>query len=69
MSLGVIILVAIGGTMALEGFVWAVFPAQMRRSYEEGLRLIDDKSLHVMGLVCVAIGVAVIGAAVKFGTL
>jgi len=65
MSIGVIILIAIGGTLALEGFIWAVFPAQMRRSYEEGLRLIDDKTLHVTGLVCVAIGVLLIGIAVK----
>ncbi len=65
MSLGVIILIAIGGTLAIEGFVWAVFPAQMRRSYEEGLRIIDDKSLHITGLVCVAIGILLIGIAVK----
>jgi len=65
MSLGVIILIAIGGALAIEGFIWAVFPAQMRRSYEEGLRLINDKTLHVSGLVCVAIGVLLIGIAVK----
>jgi len=65
MSLGLIILIAIGGTFAVEGFIWAVFPAQMRRSYEEGLRLIDDKTLHITGLVCVAIGMVLIGIAVK----
>lgn len=65
MSLGVIILIAFGGAMALEGFVWAVFPAQMRRAYEQSLRMIDDKSLHVSGLVCVAVGVLLIGLAVK----
>jgi len=65
MSLGIIILIALGGAMALEGFVWAVFPAQMRRAYEESLRLIDDKSLHIGGLVCVAIGVLLVGLAVK----
>ena len=65
MSLGIIILIAIGGTFAVEGFVWAVFPAQMRRSYEEGLRQIDDKTHHITGLVCVAIGMVLIGLAVK----
>ncbi len=65
MSLGIIILIAFGGAMVLEGFIWAVFPSQMRRAYEESLRLIDDKSLHIGGLVCVAIGVLLVGFAVK----
>lgn len=65
MSLGVIILIAFGGALALEGFVWAVFPAQMRRAYEQSLRLVNDKSLHVSGLFCVAFGVLLIGLAVK----
>ena len=69
MRLGIIILIAIGGTLAIEGFVWAVFPSQMRRSYEEGLRQVDDKTLHITGLVCVAIGMVLIGVAVKaFGS-
>lgn len=65
MSLGVIILIALGGALAIEGFVWAVFPAQMRRAYEQSLRMIDDKALHVSGLVCVAIGIFLVGLAVK----
>jgi len=49
MSLGLIILIAIGGTFAVEGFIWAVY----------------DKTLHITGLVCVAIGMVLIGIAVK----
>ena len=65
MSLGIIILIAFGGALVLEGFVWAVFPAQMRRAYDQSLKMVDDKSLHVTGLMCVAIGVVLVGIAVK----
>jgi len=65
MGLGTIIAVAIGGALALEGVIWAVFPSQMRRAYQESLAQLDDKSLHMGGLICVLIGVLVVGAAVK----
>ena len=65
MSLGIVILIAIGGALALEGFIWAVFPAQMRRAYEQTLQMVDDKSLHITGLMCVAIGVLLVGIAFK----
>ncbi len=65
MTLGVVILIALGGALAFEGFVWAVFPAQMRRAYEQSLKMADDKSLHITGLMCVAIGVVLMGIAVK----
>lgn len=65
MSLGVILLIAFGGALVLEGFIWAVFPAQMRRLYEQSLRMADDKTLHISGLMCVAIGVLLVGLAVN----
>ena len=65
MGLGTIIAVAMGGALALEGAVWAIFPSQMRRMYQEAMSQMDDKSLHIGGLISVLIGVVIIGAAVK----
>ena len=65
MGLGTIIAVAIGGTLALEGAVWAIFPSQMRRMYQDAMSQMDDKAMHLGGLVSVLIGVVLIGAAVK----
>jgi len=65
MGLGTIIAVAIGGALALEGFIWAIFPSQMRRAYQESFAQLDDKSLHIGGLICVLFGVLLIGTAVK----
>lgn len=65
MGLGTIIAVAIGGALTLEGVIWAIFPSQTRRMYQESLSQLDDKSLHVGGLICVLFGVIVVGAAVK----
>jgi len=68
MSLGVIILIALGGALVLEGAVWAIFPSQMRRAYREAIEMMDDKALHIGGLVCVAIGVILVSVGVKFVT-
>ena len=68
MSLGVIILIALGGALVLEGAVWAIFPSQMRRAYREVIEMMDDKALHIGGLVCVAIGVILVTVGVKFVT-
>lgn len=65
MGLGTIIAVAIGGVLALEGAIWAVFPSQTRRMYQEVMSQMDDKSLHIGGLISVLVGVVIIGAAVK----
>ena len=67
MGLGTIIAVAIGGALAFEGFIWAIFPSQTRRMYLETLSQLDDKSLHISGLISVLLGVLMVGAAVKFG--
>lgn len=65
MGLGTIIAVAIGGALAFEGIIWAIFPAQTRRMYQETFAQLDDKSLHIGGLICVLFGVLLVGAAVK----
>lgn len=57
-------MIAFGGMLAIEGAVWAVFPAQMRRMYEEAFTA-GDKILHFSGLFSVAIGVLMIMWAVK----
>ena len=67
MNFGFILLIAIGSILAFEGAIWAIFPVQMRRAYEESLRVMDDKTLHVGGLVFVAIGAVLLGIAIKFG--
>jgi len=66
MSLGIVLLIAFGGALAFEGAVWAIFPSQMRRMYREMMNEMDDKSLHIGGLVSVAFGVALLVFAIKF---
>lgn len=65
MGLGTVIAVAIGGVLAFEGMIWAIFPSQTRRMYQEAMSQMDDKALHVGGLISVLIGVLIIGTAVK----
>ena len=65
MGLGTIIAVAIGGALAFEGVIWAIFPSQMRRMYQEAFSQLDDKALHIGGLISVLFGVLLVGAAVK----
>jgi len=67
MGLGGIAMIAIGGALAFEGVLWAIFPSQTRRMYEEALSQMDDKALHIGGLVSVMLGVILVGAAVKLG--
>lgn len=64
MSLIEVLLIAIGGSLALEGAAWAIFPSQMRRIYQEAFAS-GDRVLHLTGLVSVAIGVLMIAWAVK----
>ena len=66
MSFGIVLLIALGGALALEGAVWAIFPSQMRRAYRDAIEMMDDKALHIGGLVSVAVGVGLISLAVKF---
>lgn len=66
MGLGTIIAVAIGGALAFEGFIWAIFPSQTRRMYQDAFTQLDDRALHITGLFSVLAGVLLVGAAVKF---
>lgn len=65
MSFSAVLFIALGGAFLVEGAAWAVFPRQIRRAYQLVFQG-NDKDLHISGLVSVAIGVAMIGAAIKF---
>lgn len=54
--MGAIILVAIGGFVLLEGIMWAAAPAAMRRAYDEMMRQVSDRDLHIGGAIAVFIG-------------
>lgn len=60
----IVILIAIGGCLALEGVAWAIFPRQMRELYAQAFAM-GDKVLHQSGLVSVALGVVLITLGVK----
>ena len=54
--MGAIILVALGGFILLEGLMWALAPTAMRRAYDQMMRQVSDRDLHVGGAVAVFIG-------------
>jgi len=57
--MGGTILVAIGGFILIEGLMWAVAPTGMRRAYDEMMRQVSDRDLHIGGAVAVFIGMCV----------
>lgn len=57
--MGAIILVAIGGFILIEGLMWAMAPAAMRRAYDEMMRQVSDRDLHIGGAVAVFIGTCI----------
>jgi uncharacterized protein YjeT (DUF2065 family) len=57
--MGGIILVAIGGFILIEGLMWAMAPTAMRRAYDEMMRQVTDRDLHIGGAVAVFIGTCV----------
>ena len=65
MSLGLVLLIALGGALAFEGAVWAIFPSQARRGYAQMMQALSDKDLHIGGLICVALGVALLAFALN----
>ena len=65
MSLGLVLLIALGGALAFEGVVWAIFPSQARRGYAQMMAQMSDRDLHRGGLVCVALGVALLAFALN----
>ena len=68
MSFTTVLLIAIGGAFAIEGAVWAIFPSQTRRMYEQVFSM-GDRNLHISGLMSVALGVALIMWGVKASAL
>lgn len=60
-----VVLIAFGGFVALEGVVWAVFPAQMRWTYRRMMDEISDRDLHIVGAVSVFIGTLMLAYGVK----
>jgi len=64
MGWGTVTLIAVGGMLAIEGAAWAIFPAQMKRMYEDAFSM-GERALHISGIVSVAIGVTLIGLAVR----
>jgi len=65
MTLGTILLIAIGGAFAFEGVLWAIFPGGVRQIYRQAFAQMNDRDLHVSGLASVALGVGMIVLAVK----
>lgn len=65
MSISALILIIIGGTLALEGAAWAVFPTQLRNMYQDMMKTMSDRTLHRAGLGSVAIGVAFVALGLK----
>ena len=65
MSLGLVLLIALGGALVFEGVVWAIFPSQARRLYAQMMQQMSDKDLHRGGLACVALGVALLAFALN----
>jgi len=57
--MGGIILVAIGGFILIEGLMWAMAPTAMRRAYDEMMRQVSDRDLHIGGAIAVFIGTCV----------
>lgn len=68
MTIGTIMLIAIGGTLAIEGVLWAVFPRQIKDMYQQMLAM-PERSLHLAGLASVAFGVALLVMGVKWAGL
>ncbi len=60
-----IALIAFGGFILFEGFIWACFPAQMRELYRRVVSESKDRELHIAGLISVFIGAALLVYGIK----
>ena len=60
-----IALIAFGGFVLFEGFIWACFPTQMREAYRRLMTETKDKDLHIVGLISVFIGAAMLVYGIK----
>lgn len=68
MSSTTILLIALGGTLAIEGALWAVFPRQIKEMYRQMLEM-PDRTLHIAGLASVAVGVALLVLGVQWAVI
>ena len=57
--MGAILLVALGGFILLEGLMWALAPSAMRRAYDEMMRQVSDRDLHIAGAAGVFVGTCI----------
>ena len=62
------LMIAIGGALFFEGVAWAIFPGGIRRLYQEMLSDLDNRALHISGLVSVFLGVTLIAWALKLAS-
>lgn len=63
-SPGTLLLIITGGILTFEGALWAIAPGLTRQMYEDAMRQ-DDRTLHLIGLVSVALGVACLAYALR----
>jgi uncharacterized protein YjeT (DUF2065 family) len=57
MNISAIVLIAIGGALAIEGAAWAIFPGGLRRVYQEMVSQMSERDLHLSGLLSVFFGI------------
>ena len=58
--MGAVILIAFGGFILLEGLMWALAPGAMRRTYEEMIRQVSDRDLHIAGAISFFVGTCIL---------
>ncbi len=63
--MGAVIIIAFGGFVLLEGLMWAIAPSAMRRTYNEMMKQVSDRDLHVAGAVGVFVGTALLAFGAK----
>ena len=64
MSITAIVLIALGGALAIEGAAWAIFPGGLRRVYNQMMSQMSEKDLHIGGLISVFFGMCLLFAGV-----
>jgi len=63
--LGAVILIAFGGFILLEGLIWALAPGAMRQAYDQMMKQVSDRELHIAGAVGVFVGVCLLAYGAK----
>lgn len=62
MTVLAIVLIALGGALAIEGAAWAIFPGGLRHIYNEMMSQMSEKDLHIGGLISVFFGMCLLFA-------